>query len=228
MNEPFLYDKVFAVSNNMQGNILFSENNKILVIDNLFKNYSELQKVVFSSSVGNWKYKNGTKNYIDYYDCRLSFLDKPYEIFNVAKTIIEEQYGKNSFAVVGHPEANWFKQINAKRANYAVPHQDNFVPNANLYTCLVYLNSEEDCFGGTAFFNKLKDDSVIEDLDYWGSDPSCWEKLGHVEMKPNRLVIFPANLYHSAYHPVNGYYNTPRITLVWWMKEGQLNGNHIR
>ena len=39
------------------------------------------------------------------------------------------------------------------------------------------------------------------------------------EMIPNRLIIFPSNYYHAAYHPENGFYKDPRLTIAYWMKQ---------
>ena len=37
-------------------------------------------------------------------------------------------------------------------------------------------------------------------------------------MQPNRMVIFPSELFHSAYHPIDWYFDNPRLTLVFWME----------
>ena len=212
---PFLYHEIFEISNNIIGNIKTINNTKILVLDNVFKNFNKLQKIVFSTPVGNWKFKNGTKNYIDYYDCRLSFLPKQDAMIALAKDSISLQYSHKTF-LQNSVDVNWFKQINKKRNNYAIPHIDTTEKKS--YTCLVYLNSIEDCFGGTAFFNQIKEDFAIEDLDYWGANQECWEKIGYIDMQPNRMVIFPSELFHSAYHPNDWYFDNPRLTLVFWME----------
>jgi hypothetical protein len=136
-------------------------------------------------------------------------------------------------------DINWFKQINKKRSDYAFPHIDQDFDRNENYTCLVYLNSEEECSGGTGFFknvytdkfgitdkkseieydnfNNNYPDSAEVGFDYW-SPTKYWEMLDFVEMKPNRMVIFPAKYYHAAYHPKDSFYQFPRLSLVWWME----------
>jgi hypothetical protein len=215
--QPFLYKEVFDLSDQIDGNVVFTDTDKILVLNNVFKNFSKLQEIVFSMPVGNWKYDEETRNYIDYYDCRFPFLAKQEKLFELVQQSILQHYGLKT-KLSEPPEVNWFKQIKPKRNNYAVPHQDNYDDNKQFISCLIYLNSLEDCSGGTAIFNKIKDDLAIEGVDYWGGNPDCWKQLGHIEMKPNRMIIFPAAVYHAAYHPVDSYYTTPRTTMVFWME----------
>jgi len=212
--KPFLYDHLFDISTNIEGKIKYINKEKILILDGFFKNFLELQNMVFSCPPGNWKYKEGTKNYVDYYDCRLSFLPHQNLMLHVSNNIIKEQYGKDT-KLQDVVEANWFKQIKDKRNDYAWPHQDSITDSK--YTCLIYMNSES--LGGTAFFEQIQNDSNTEELDYWGSNPTSWKMIDYVEMQPNRMVVFPAKMFHAAYHPKNGFFNNPRINIVYWMEE---------
>ena len=129
----------------------------------------------------------------------------------------------------------WFMQINAKRADFAVPHSDFTEQFRRSFTCILYLNTPEECSGGTAFFrfrpsNSLtfdegyaraaKDDSRIGEtgMDYWPEAArEHWEVIGTVDMVPGRLLIFPSEYFHAAHHPVDSFYGFPRLTLTFWM-----------
>ena len=107
----------------------------------------------------------------------------------------------------------WFTQINAKRADFAVPHSDFTEQFRRSFTCILYLNTPEDCSGGTAFLRfmpsnsltfdeayarAVKDDSRIGEtgLDYWPeATPEHWEPIGTVDMVPGRLLIFPSEYF---------------------------------
>ena len=132
-------------------------------------------------------------------------------------------------------DVNWFKQIHEKRANSAVPHNDMTDKIRRSFTCIVYLNRREECSGGTAFFRFKKSNSLVLDepyvqaiqedkllgetgRDYWPSGAEeSWERVGAIDMVPGRLLIFPSEYFHAAYHPQNSFFEFPRLTLAFWM-----------
>lgn len=86
------------------------------------------------------------------------------------------------------------------------------------YTGLLYLNEEGDCQGGTAFWKnkefgwerqpydfELKEAGLNDTPELWqkiyhdGFDESKWERTELIEMKPNRLLLFPSVFFHSRY-----------------------------
>ncbi len=55
-------------------------------------------------------------------------------------------------------------------------------------------------------------------LDYWPVENlDVWERIGSVDMLPGRLVIFPSEYFHAAYHPHDAYFDFPRLSLVFWL-----------
>jgi hypothetical protein len=44
-----------------------------------------------------------------------------------------------------------------------------------------------------------------------------WDLVGTVDMLPGRLLIFPSEYFHAAYHPQNSFFEFPRLTLAFWM-----------
>ena len=38
-----------------------------------------------------------------------------------------------------------------------------------------------------------------------------------VDMVPGRLLIFPSQYFHAAYHRQNSFYDFPRLTLAFWL-----------
>jgi hypothetical protein len=103
------------------------------------------------------------------------------------------------------------------------------------FTCIVYLNRASESSGGTAFFRFRKSNSLVLDqaydqaiqqdlrmaetgLDYWPQAPGVlWDLVGAVDMVPGRLLIFPSEYFHAAYHPQSSFYDFPRLTLAFWM-----------
>jgi hypothetical protein len=192
--------------------------------------------VVGRTPAANWKHEKGGRNFADYYDCRLRFpIRYPNSMIAAAQHVIHKVYELSTRPAVASVDVNWFKQIHEKRADFAVPHSDMTEGVRRSFTCILYLNRREECSGGTAFFRFKKSGSLVFDetyarairedsriaetgLDYWsGGVDEWWERLGTVDMVPGRLLIFPSEYFHAAYHPQNSFYAFPRLTLAFWM-----------
>lgn len=214
--KPFLHNEVFRPYDDPTVHLCNVGNTKAIVSDYFFQNISDVRNLAKSSPPGNWKYNPNGRNFKDYYDCRTTFPAMQSLMFQKASELILEHFGDATECYDDVIGINWFKQINEKRNDYAFPHSDG---NPGKYTCLVYLNDVSECSGGTAFFGRKVGAPKQEDgTDYWPPDNE-WDLKGFIAMVPNRLIIFPAEYYHAAYHPLNSFYNFPRLTLVFWMNK---------
>lgn len=88
------------------------------------------------------------------------------------------------------------------------PHID--YPDPRCFAAMVYLNTPEECQGGTGFYTFDGADTGVEyglnKTDngeptnvYVNGDMGDWKMHHMAEMKYNRMVIYQADLYHSAY-----------------------------
>jgi uncharacterized protein (TIGR02466 family) len=234
---PFLFNEVFDVNENL-GIVRVPIKNTIpaVVIDDFLKDPETVRALIGSSPATNWKHEPGGRNFLDYYDCRLRFpIRYPNKVIAAAQQAIRQVYGVNTRPADASVDVNWFEQINEKRADFAVPHSDITEKVTRSFTCIIYLNRRKECSGGTAFFrfrpsNSLAFDeayarAIQEDprigetgLDYWPEETQgAWERIGAIDMVPGRLLIFPSEYFHSAYHPENSFYDFPRMTLAFWM-----------
>jgi hypothetical protein len=232
--QPFLHDELFGVNTSLSLELQMIGGIPVVIVDNIFKDMVSIREVILNTPVGNWKYDARGRNYIDYYDSRITFPPMQKELYKLTREIIHKTYQEDTELHDGL-NVNWFKQINPKRSNYAFPHHDN-VSTKQLFTCLIYLNNEDEVSGGTAFFrNKMtgnidatkpEDIKFLKDypqthengIDYW-SPTEYWDVTGFIPMRPNRLIVFPAQYYHASYHPLDDFYYSPRLSLVYWMKE---------
>ena len=207
-----------------------------IVVDNFLKRAEEVRATIGSMPAANWKHESGGRNFLDYYDCRLRIpIRYPNDMIVAAQQAIKRVYGFNTRPADPSVDVNWFRQINPKRGDFAVPHADMTENVTRSFTCVLYLNRPEECSGGTAFFRfrqsnsmafdetyarAITEDSSIAEtgLDYWPeATADLWECVSVVEMLPGRLLIFPSEYFHSAYHPQNSFYEFPRLTLAFWM-----------
>jgi uncharacterized protein (TIGR02466 family) len=235
--KPFLVNDVFDVSQDLKLDLEAIGNEvPTVVIDDFLKNPDQAREVAGSAPAANWKYEKGGRNFVDYYDCRLRFpIRYPNTMIGAAQHVIRDVYKVTTRPLDASVDVNWFKQIHEKRADFAFPHNDITEKVNRSFTCIAYLNRRDECSGGTAFFRFKKSGSLKLDeayfkaiqadsklaetgLDYWPAKPQeTWELVGTVDMVPGRLLIFPSEYFHAAYHPQDSFYDFPRLTLAFWM-----------
>jgi hypothetical protein len=106
------------------------------------------------------------------------------------------------------------------------PHID--YPDARAYAALVYLNTPDECAGGTGFYTfngSQQGNSSHVDVEqtrlpdkFMCESEGAWEKVEMVEMKWNRMVMYPQAIYHNAYiKPGMFTGNTYRINQVFFI-----------
>ena len=234
--KPFLFNELFDVHTNLVIKNAGLGLMPAVMIDDFLKHPSRVREVVGSAPAPNWKYVEGGRNFVDYYDCRLRFpVWFPNNMISVAHQAVQTVYSIDTRPADASVDVNWFMQINEKRADCAVPHSDMTANARRSFTCIVYLNDRDECSGGTAFFRFKKSSSLVHDAaydrvsqqdprvaetgrDYWPENAEeFWEMVGSIDMVPGRLVIFPSEYFHAAYHPQNSFYDFPRLTLAFWM-----------
>jgi uncharacterized protein (TIGR02466 family) len=235
--KPFVFDELFEVGPDPKLTLEPIQNAiPTVVIDDFLKHPEEVREMVGRTPAPNWKLEKGGRNFVDYYDCRLRFpIRYPNGLVTTAQQVIRKVYEQNTRPLDASVDVNWFMQIHERRADFAVPHNDITESVRRSFTCVLYLNRPEECSGGTAFFRFKKSGSLVLDetyalairedsriaetgLDYWGgAADQWWEMVGTVDMAPGRLLIFPSEYFHAAYHPKDSFYEFPRLTLAFWM-----------
>jgi hypothetical protein len=235
--KPFSFDQLFRLNQNIappQGATMGEM--PLLVIEDVLQDPQGVRDTIGRSPATNWGYPEGTRNFVDYYDCRLRFpVFPPNGLIALAGRAIEMYYKVPVEPQMNSIDVNWFMQIGAKPADHACPHQDALTPGKRTFTCILYLNSPGECSGGTAFFRFRKTRSLVPDegfrtafkvdarlrsseVDYWPPDPEVyWESIGAISMVTGRMLIFPGQYFHAAFHPEDSFFDFPRLTLAFWM-----------
>lgn len=234
--KPFLLNDVFDVNLNLSIKNAGVDGVQGIVIDDFLKHPGQAREILGAAPAANWKHVEGGRNFVDYYDCRLRFpVWFPNHMIGIAQQAIQSVYSTKTSPQDPHVDVNWFMQVKDKRADFAFPHHDIARPGRHSFTCLVYLNTENESSGGTGFFRfrpsgalatdaafdqaVAKDPRLVENgRDYWPDQvASQWDMIGAVEMVPGRLLIFPSQYFHAAYHPRDSFFDFPRMTLAFWM-----------
>jgi hypothetical protein len=234
--KPFLFNDLFEVNTNLVIKNAGLASIPAVVVDDFLKHPERVREVVGTAPAPNWKHVEGGRNFVDYYDCRLRFpVWFPNNMMSIAHQAIQTVYSADTRPQDASIDVNWFMQIREKRGDFAVPHNDLSGGVRRSFTCIVYLNRRSECSGGTAFFRLKQSNSLVLDetyirvtrehprlvetgRDYWLDNPGeFWEMVGAVDMVPGRLLIFPGEYFHAAYHPQNSFYDFPRLTAAFWL-----------
>lgn len=75
------------------------------------------------------------------------------------------------------------------------------------FTAVIYLSRPQDCIGGTAFFEHKPSGSKVHDLNANPVDFRAindWREYHCSDMKFNRLVTYPSNIFHGIKRPFFG------------------------
>ena len=181
---------------------IVSSDNGCLVVDNWYKNYEEMYQLVTNMPVPIWKWSDTSRNFIDYYDCRpelnVNFPDerRVMYFFEHMFQLMKEHLQENRPIRSLHPQRpmvfNLFKNIKQGVSNSMQHH-----PHIDVsYNAVVYVDKVSS--GGTTLYkdiNNLRNDeteNLLVDVSKYG------ERIT-IPAKPNRLVIFPGNVYHGGY-----------------------------
>ena len=195
MITPVILDELFEVNNKRE---VISFDNDVLIIDNWYKNYEDIYNFLSHTYAPRWKYVPESRNFIDYYDCRLLIINQqsslPYmeRMRNIFKSLFKEYYKDYSHFVYDSRslEFNIYKNIKRDVSNNLqhFPHRDT------KYNVIVYL--DKVCSGGTSIY----DIEHIEDTEHFNIlfDASNISK-SIIPAIPNRCVIFHGNNYHGGY-----------------------------
>lgn len=136
---------------------------------------------------------------------------------------IAELLGKNII-----PKLSCFRLNLAGELPHSWVHSDGICAD---FATVLYLNEEEQCKGGTAFWEHKElhidslparselgesADSFYKKMDKDWKDLSLWKQVRMISMKWNRLITYPTSLFHSRY-PFSGFGKGPKDGRLIWI-----------
>ena len=215
MNIPYIPETLLEIGDYK----LHSFKDDILIIDNWYKNYNEMYEIVTNIPLPRWKWREGSRNFIDYYDCR-PVLNMNYNAFealnkyyNQVGNLVSQYFSEEkALEVKGQPlEFNFYKTINKD-----VPNKLQHHPHADFnYNCIIYLDKVSS--GGTAIYKNIKQ-LANKEMENLLLDVSNYDKVV-IPSKPNRLVIFSGEVYHGGYiNNHNDYIDNWRMNQVFFFR----------
>jgi hypothetical protein len=211
---PFIPEDLFQPGDDHQ--VRFE--NGVLIVDNWYRNFADVQAVLKNMSVPRWKWSPTGRNFVDYYDCRPSIpghwvTDRAFNGVNQILSHIRTFYRDTSpLRLMNHLfEFNYFRNIKRDMPNTLQHH-----PHTDFrYNCLVYI--DDVCSGGTALYEpatvpNTEEHNLLYDVSRIGKRV--------IASKPNRLVVFSGKQLHGGYiEDHNAYLDDWRINQIMFFDE---------
>lgn len=201
---PYFHYELFELNDNLDVQLLKVEGlGHIIQIDDFYKYPDDIHHMLESSYVQSWHNGPGSRNFVDYYDCRLAFQHNPnnhpkemeYQrlIWDLSKTWL----GIDCKKVYSPYMFNLFTWKNVPSSNIQMyPHIDD----TDTLATVTFLDKIED--GGTAFYKEPVDSHKIgfEEGDNIQIDINKDADLvGVAPAKFNRCIVYPGWYPHGGY-----------------------------
>ncbi len=217
---------VFAINTDLKAEIITIGPNKskVVIIDNFYKNPNLVRDLALVIPP---TYKSNILNAtpggrIDaFYDLR-HLSSVYYDLMtNVFLTEEERKFADPSNMQTIFDNATFCVNVTStKPLKNRFPHIDNHHPKR--YASVIYLNSTEECIGGTSFYTfqgkqegpdtkNYKVDKNISDSD------GDWEMIYLAEMKFNRMIMYQQCILHSAYLKEGMFDNNYRLAQMFFI-----------
>jgi len=129
---------------------------------------------------------------------------------DIAKSVYGLSKDEEERFICGCKQLTFSVNVTAEAQN-TIPHVDSPIDSKNLikgWAGVIYLNTPEECHGGTGFYTYKGMSCVdIDQSGIWKEDivrdsVGPWELVHLAEMKYNRLIVYPDNFLHGVYqHP---------------------------
>jgi hypothetical protein len=191
--------KIFAVNKNLDIQIKKVGDDKVIVVDNFYKDPEAVRHLILNSPSTTWK--NIVNNLPG---ARTIFGLNTTILRDVSSTISEKHFNTQVFDL-NFFISNLYIQTYKPAGINCKPHTDT-----SHLAGLIYLNTPEECHGGTAFYKSKHTNSqyntsrppyetMVPYTETLTESDENWELIDIVEMKYNRYLLYPGSIYHSPY-----------------------------
>ncbi len=209
MNKNIINEKeVFALNSDFEIEVITfgPSNTKLVIVDNFYKNPDLVRELALSIPPTYKKeiMQGAPGGRIDatydlsslhriYYNIILNDFTSEEHRATLSPLGTELYFNQATFCV------NVIKEDDLVPAN---PHVDLREPNR--YASSVYLNTPEECNGGTAFYTYKGSQfgpqpGTVPRTTFITDSQGDWEMIYLAEMKFNRMIMYQQNILHSAY-----------------------------
>jgi hypothetical protein len=239
VNEIFAVNEFDA--NKMIEHNIYGET--IITYDNVFKFPHKVKDYLLESPAPRWKHLPGGKNFVEYWDCRQQHsLHQVLELYKIIDKIIYLTYSYSPISNYAPFTQTNIRSITSNLFQWKnrpsltnIPDYFGNQPHPDggdvQYAMTVGLNDEEDIEkNGIGFWelihgtyiptpetqDYLLPDNVEDGRSYYNECPERYWKIPPKFLKHdfNRVIVYPAGIFHGAYHSKLDFMDYPRITMV--------------
>ena len=198
----------------------------IYIIDDFYVNPHDIRDFLFTLPFSKKQYTNNAPGYrckIDF-NVNMMFSQIIGRLFNDKSVNLTQTF----FSLIGGD-----MKLDATQCR---PHVDT---SGNKYAAVVYLNTDDECNGGTSFYKHIPTgkevvtsreelrmindpknfDATEEQMNYFRNlkdfvtdSNEEWELIDLIPMKFNRAIFYPGNIFHSGYIKRDWFLDNYRIT----------------
>lgn len=202
---------MFEINSNIKVEIVKCKNNIVFIIDNFYKNPDKIREYAIKSK----KYSKNDNEDLLYNVLGRRVCEDDQRLSYYMKNVFGQLCQHNEWNIEfdeKHHEYKWSGMrfmVNVANNQEIVLDNREHIEHSdgplNKWACVVYLNTEDECEGGTEFYE-------------WSGNPNDWPKLEYTaQMKYNRSVLYNANHIHGACMKKNMFKTCDRLVQVMFM-----------
>lgn len=202
--EKYFIDEaeVFAINENLKFEVgEFGDGTQLVTIDNFYKNPDLVRDLALRIPP---TYNDRIKTYLPGGRIGAFYLMDHFApvVDNIIKKVWPElwiQFPPNHIETVFKDATFAVNVMSTEMLEPRTPHID--CPDPRAFAATIFLNTPEECKGGTAFYNYHGpwDGDVKKTKEYITDSNGLWELIHIAEMKYNRFILYQANVLHTAY-----------------------------
>lgn len=231
---PLEPNELFTINESMKVKLIEIEGFRILVVDDFYEHPHKLRDYLLQSPAPIWKDAPIGLNKLNYWDCRHEhkIISKSYSNAQRCIAALARYYlGTIVNSPISELNSNVLRMLTPRsEPSVSVVHHDD-----HCLAALVFLNTKEECSGGTGFFrnrfngifnisrlsqlemkaldewyhrSELQEDGRSYFLENW---KKWWELEYLAEMRFNRLIIYQGKIFHAAYFDGASFTKVPRL-----------------
>lgn len=234
----FRPDEVFATNTDLAVQVyeIGRTERPIVIVDDFYREPLRVRELVLTAPAPIWKTQPGGRNFVDYYDCRQRWASIGGPWVPAVRAVVQAGFDQPAIHSIDEDFISNLFWLLGEQHGQPHPHNDNASANLLGFTAVITLNTDDEAAGGTAFYRYrdleleycplgadfastlervCQPPNVEDGRSYFNREfDTYWERMHMVPMRFNRLLIFPSNLWHGAWHPVGAFRDYPRINQV--------------
>jgi hypothetical protein len=202
---------MFNINSEISVKIINCDDKILFIIDNFYKNPDEIRNYALTAK----KYTRKDNDDLLAYSIGRRICEDDLRLSYHMKDVFEQLCNHPNWHIEfdkDHHDYKWSGMrfmVNVTNSEEILldgrDHIEHIDGPLNKWACVVYLNTDEECEGGTSFYS-------------WSNEYDYWPKLEYTaKMKYNRAVLYDANMVHGAVMDNDMFKEYDRLVQIMFM-----------